>query len=148
MFGPNRVLGETKTVLCKLNVHTNHLGRPNDDSKGWGYGLRFSISNQPQSKAADHTVSTKAGGPGVEQKQPKKKQHRHELRGQTKFPFLLVGWPWTCWMGSHEEHWHILFRKSHCEMLLVLPLPVSGWWNYVHTLWNQTTLSSNPSSTA
>lgn len=63
MFGPNRVLGETKTVLCKLNVHTNHLGRPNDDSKGWGYGLRFSISNQPQSKAADHTVSTKAKCP-------------------------------------------------------------------------------------
>lgn len=57
-------------------------------------------------------------GAWVEEKQLKRKEYSYELWGQTRFSFHLVEWPESWWMGSQEEHWYILFRKSGFEMLL------------------------------
>lgn len=57
-----------------------------------------------QTKRRQGLTTEDIRGPEVEGKQLNKEQHRHQLWGQTKFHVLLVAWPWSCWMGSHEKH--------------------------------------------
>lgn len=134
-LAPTGVLGESKTVFLKLNVHANHLGRRLWFNRYWVGPETLHFQSAPKLMttlwAPKPKAKTKKDGKDHAWRRGswRRNTSMNELWGQTKFPFLLVGWPESCEARSHGRHWHIHFRKSCFEMLLGARFlsSVTGW---------------------